>query len=162
MKTISLTNSDRVVTVDDEFYLFLSRFTWCLSPDGRYAVANVAGTFMAMHQLILNSKSESDHIDHDGLHNQLINLHVATISQNMANRKKFSGKYSSKYKGIHFNKRDGVWRARIMCNGVVYNGSAITQSGAARWYDKKALELFGEFASLNFPKVTSIDIKKEA
>ena len=62
---------------------------------------------------------------------------------------------TSKYLGIYANKtnRYKKWTVRIYYNRKQYLlGSVETEEDAARAYDKKALELYGENAKLNFPK----------
>ena len=45
------------------------------------------------------------------------------------------------------------WRVQIQYKGTVhYLGYFDNEEAAARAWDKKAIELFGEFARLNFPK----------
>lgn len=47
---------------------------------------------------------------------------------------------------------NGLYRAQIMGGGKKFNlGGYATQELAARAYDAKARELFGEFARCNFP-----------
>jgi len=51
------------------------------------------------------------------------------------------------------NEHARPWEARISFNTKkIYLGSYKTKEEAARAYDKKAIELFGEFAQLNFPE----------
>ena len=89
-----------------------------------------------------------DHINQDPLDNRRQNLRLATRSQNAANLGPYANNTSG-YKGVDFNR--GKWRARITQDGVRYFlGTFDTAEDAARAYDQKALELFGEFASLNF------------
>ncbi len=89
-----------------------------------------------------------DHIDHDTLDNQRINLRICTRSQNGMNRKKDSG---IKFKGVTFHKRAGKFMAQIYMNGKKYYlGVFETPEEAAMVYDKKARELHGEFALTNF------------
>ena len=91
-----------------------------------------------------------DHINHNGLDNRRPNLRLATRSQNAANLGPYANNTSG-YKGVDFNR--GKWRARIREGGVRYFlGYFETAEDAARAYDTKAHELFGEFASLNFPE----------
>jgi len=94
-----------------------------------------------------------DHINHNGLDNRRENLRIATPSQNHGNIKKQRGVYTSIYKGVCFESRYKLkWLASIKVGGVqMYIGRYPTEEEAARAYDKKAKELFGEFAYLNFP-----------
>jgi hypothetical protein len=51
------------------------------------------------------------------------------------------------------NEHSKPWQARITFNRKTINIYAYkTEEEAARAYDKKAIELFGEFAQLNFPE----------
>jgi hypothetical protein len=57
---------------------------------------------------------------------------------------------TSKYIGVSWHKVMSKWRARIMFKGKDYMlGYFITEEDGARAYNKKALELLGEFAKLN-------------
>lgn len=70
------------------------------------------------------------------------------IKQGKRNENK---KYSSIYIGVCEKK--GRWQASITYKGkTVYIGTFLIEIDAAKAYDKKALELFGENAHLNFPK----------
>ena len=107
-----------------------------------------------MHREILgitDPKINVDHLDGDGLNNQRSNLRVCTDSQNGANRGKQKNNKSG-YKGVHWNKKTKKWAAQIQYHKKVLNlGYYSDIIEAAKAYDKKALELFGEFARLNFP-----------
>lgn len=95
-----------------------------------------------------------DHINGNPLDNRRSNLRIATPHQNAMNRKKIGNQL---YKGV--SKNYNKWVAHIgytdcktkTCKNI-YLGSFNTQEEAARAYDRKAVELFGEFAKLNFPK----------
>lgn len=109
-----------------------------------------------LHRLIMNAK-KGEHVDHingDTLDNRKQNLRICTRSQNQQNRRKQRNPSSSKYKGvqIHKNRRkDGS----LKVYGTIRKDHKIvcklfrTEIEAARWYNKKAVELFGEFAKLN-------------
>lgn len=90
-----------------------------------------------------------DHRNGNGLDNRRDNLRRATMSQNIANQFPRGG--SSKYKGVCRSKRSGGWLAQICVNRKsIYLGRFGTEEEAARAYDVKAKEVWGEFARLNF------------
>ena len=106
-----------------------------------------------MHGFILNKEDSSqiDHWDRNGLNNQKVNLRPCTGQQNSFNRGKRTG-CTSKFKGVHFNKERKKYMLQISVNRrQTYLGLFNSEIEAAKAYDVKALELFGEFAYLNFP-----------
>jgi hypothetical protein len=97
----------------------------------------------------LNNRQDIDHIDHNGLNNQKDNLRICTRKENLRNSRTRSK--ISKYKGIKLNTRTGKYGARIKINGeYLWLGTCESEELAALAYDKKAKEIFGEFACLNF------------
>ena len=59
----------------------------------------------------------------------------------------------SGYRGVSKHKRNGTWVSAICINRkTIYLGSFSTEVEAAKAYDKKALELLGDRAKLNFPE----------
>jgi hypothetical protein len=148
-KEIGLTNGGAVI-VDDWNYDWLNQWEWQRSPQG-YAYRCDRGKTIAMHTLIVGVEKgkDIDHIDLDKLNNQEYNLRSCTRSQNMANRKKIPG--SSKYKGVYRTPKCNRWTARITYQYKgIHLGLFIDEIDAAKAYDKKAKELFGEFARTNF------------
>jgi hypothetical protein len=106
-----------------------------------------------MHRAVLGlsagDRTRVDHKDHDTLDNRRSNLRVSTRSQNSANQLKTRG--TSKYKGVH--KLKDRWKAQIEVDGKKrYLGSFVREEEAARAYDAAAVEAFGEFALINFPR----------
>ena len=58
---------------------------------------------------------------------------------------------SSIYYGVSFNKTANKWTAQIRHNGhKIHLGLYDDEVEAGRAYDRKASELFGVFAKLNF------------
>jgi hypothetical protein len=93
-----------------------------------------------------------DHIDHNGLNNAKNNLRLCTIAQNAFNVVSIKGG-SSRHKGISWEKKRKKWRAAIQYDNKKYAlGYFENEIAAAKAYDKKAAELFGQFACLNFPQ----------
>jgi hypothetical protein len=111
---------------------------------------------LKLHNLIMNNYDDNmiiDHIDHNPLNNMKYNLRHATSQENSFNVSKRNNPTSSKYKGVTYRKDNDTWRARITINAELINlGQFESEEEAAKTYDKKAKELFGEFACLNFPE----------
>lgn len=157
--TIKLTRG-KVTIIDAADYALVSDYKWHAAYDGHNWYAQSQTRFvnkkrrtLSMHRVILGLEVESrlhvDHKDRDGLNNRRSNLRIATPSQNRANARPVPNKTG--YIGVHFG--GGAWRAKIrhMKRGGSF-GRFETPELAARAYDKKAKELFGEFAQLNFPE----------
>jgi len=154
-KLIYLTQG-KVTVVDDDDYEELSKHKWCLSVYGyvvRNIVENGKRTGLRMHRKIMNlcsnDKLEIDHINGDKLDNRKSNLRIVSRNQNMFNR----GVYKSskaKCKGVCFEKLKNKWRSQIQCFGKKeFLGFFESKQEAAIAYNKRATELFGEYARLN-------------
>lgn len=105
-----------------------------------------------LHRVILNAPSDKqvDHKNGDGLDCRRNNLRLATSSNNQHNRARRHSSNSG-FKGVEI-ARSGRAIARICCRYKrMVLGTFNTPEEAARAYDAKAKELFGEFARLNFP-----------
>jgi len=155
-KEIPLTQG-KTALIDDEDYPLVSQYKWYAKNNGNtwYAATCHRGNRnLQIQQLILGGRGY-DHVDGDRLNNTRKNLRKATTQQNSWNRRKMINRDSSKYKGVQIqnNYRYKIsWISRIYANGKQYYlGSFNTEIEAAKAYDAKALELFGDFAWLNFP-----------
>jgi hypothetical protein len=155
---IPLTQGQNAI-VDAEDYERVRRHKWCLSRTGKqlYAQRRYRGKTIRMHQFIMNPPKGMvvDHIDGNGLNNRRCNLRICTPQQNIWNqkRRKEPGA-SSQYIGVHRDKdRSDKWYVKIQCAGAgIYLGPFDSEIEAARARDRKALELFGEYARLNLPE----------
>ena len=95
-----------------------------------------------------------DHIDRNSLNNRRGNLRLCTPSQNILNTRGKKG--TSKYKGVWWNTKKNKWLAMITSKGRHFHlGFFDEEIEAAKAYDRKAVELFGEFAYLNFPEIAT-------
>ena len=128
-------------------------------------------TKIALHRFIMNTPKGMavDHINHNGLDNRKKNLRNCTHAENCRNVRKKPINDSSKFKGVSYAPRSSCnvndlskpWIAQIRLDYKThYIGSFPTPEEAALEYDRKALELHGEFAHLNFPDGPSEEILK--
>lgn len=107
-----------------------------------------------MHREVLGltqgDKIQGDHIDGNTLDNRRQNLRPASHGQNQHNRK-IQRNNTTGYKGVWFIKSRGQYRAVVKYRNKQYQVGYFTDPiQAARAYDAKARELFGEFARTNF------------
>jgi len=151
MKELKIANTDRVALVDDEDYerLLKYRYYYHTSITRIKTVLTYSKSYSLANDVMQNKDLMYDHIDRNPFNNQKCNLRPCNYSLNGGNRSKHK-MTKSKYKGVDFAK--GKWRARIMCNGNRESlGVFDSEEAAAKAYDKRAVEIFGEFAALNFP-----------
>jgi hypothetical protein len=162
------------VKIDNEDFEKVNQYKWypVFSGNNIYAATSLylgGGTKnkktkgLLMHRLIMDTSTglQVDHIDRNGLNNQKTNLRNCTHAQNMANRGKNKNNVASKYKGISYIKycswkdktylRRKPWVAHMTIKGkFIPLGCYSTPEEAAKAYDKKSIELFGDFAWTNF------------
>lgn len=171
MKEIKLTMG-MIALVDDEWFDYLNQWKWQAVRYGskerpkfyakRSWKVNKRQTSVFMHQIIRCDVPEgmmTDHIDKNPFNNLWDNLRAATRSQNSANRTA-NKNGSSKYLGVNIkktNNKNGTistfYVAHIKNQKIRYRlGQYRAEIDAAKAYDKKAFELRGSFASLNFPE----------
>lgn len=152
------TENEILAYVDDSDSDLLSS-DWYLHSHGYITKAltlNGRRNQIYMHRVIMSrvlgrdidSREKVDHIDGNPANNSRSNLRLANNSQNGGNSRARNGEY----KGVSKSWKDGIYRARIKVNfKEIHIGTFDSQEEAARAYDTKARELFGEFARLNFP-----------
>jgi hypothetical protein len=145
-----------VALVDEEDFVRVSEHGWYAARTRHYVYAvrreKVNGVYKttSMHRFILGALPGEyiDHINHDTLDNRRSNLRRCLPSENMFNKVSTVG--VSKYKGVVWDKQRGKWLARI---GKEYKqyclGYFVVEEDAARAYNERAKELFGEFAHPN-------------
>lgn len=159
--------------VDDEDYDILMRYKWnaILGDSTFYASSGIRNPetgirkMVQMHRLIMNQTNPKifvDHKDHVGTNNQKENLRVCSRSENNRNCRSSIGS-SSKYLGVYLKKYKKTLKKTGEVKVYYWWGAGLThlskrinlgifkiEEDAARAYDKKAKELHGEFANLNF------------
>jgi hypothetical protein len=151
VRMIALTDGSYAY-VDAADYEWLNQCTW--HRENEYAVRWEKRKKVAMHRQIVPPPREMvvDHIDGNRANNCRLNLRVCTRSENSRNRRKHGGSRSM-YKGVYYHKKTHKWGAKCYDRAVpICLGLFDTEVEAARAYDRKAVELFGEFARLNFPR----------
>lgn len=143
--------------VDNEDFNWLSKHKWhAIKAHNTFYAARHFGKRpnrkrIWMHREILNvpKGKQTDHINHHGWDNRKVNLRICTRSQNHQNEKPQKGK-TSNYKGVFLQKHNQKWQAQIKINAQpVHLGFFVNERDAAKAYNDKAKELFGEFAHLN-------------
>lgn len=154
---------------------------WKVSPNRKHKEGSKAGTrayngyeviryknkYYKAHRVVwyMFYKEEPKEIDHiNGIRhdNRIENLRAATRSTNSQNQTVQKCKKSSQYKGVSYSnavRMKNKWVAYITLNKKrTYLGSFSSEEEAALAYNKKAIELFGEFAKLNeVPNVKHLD-----
>jgi hypothetical protein len=162
VREIPLTHG-MVALIDDEDYGEVSRYRWhaVQKRGGRtwYAMTNLRRadgkrTTIEMHALILGKDPEGRQVDHrdgNGLNNRRENLRYATMSEQRRNAPaRRNNKTGFKGVTLHY-QATGLYVAQIGTKArrltIGYFSSA---EQAARAYDDKAREWFGEFARTNF------------
>jgi HNH endonuclease len=155
MKTIELTNG-QLAKVDDENYDHLSKFTWRLNKQG-YVVASIRVNYVTInfkmaHEVLGKPPKgkEIHHINRDRLDNQKSNLEILTI---LLHRHKQPLNNITGYRNVTFGTHKTLpFKARVTKGKISYYlGAFSTPEEAARAADKKAVELYGQEATLNFP-----------
>ena len=162
MKEIQLTKGF-VALIDDEDFDRVSKYKWCACVSGSavYALHSFKSDLtgkrfvLSMHRFIMDNPDglEVDHINHNGIDNRKENLRACTGSQNSMNSSIYKNN-TTEYKGTSYNPKNNPsnpYSAHIGYQGkLIHLGYYTTVQQAARAYDRKAKELFGEFAALNY------------
>lgn len=134
-----------VCKVDNDLFDDLKKYNWSFVGSGNYCENKKLGR---LHRYILKCPKDKvvDHINGDVLDNRRINLRICTRIENSYNSKPRIG--SSVYKGVY--KKRNKWQSEIYKDYKRYDlGTHLTEKEAGLAYNKKAKELFGEFAKLN-------------
>ena len=122
-----------------------------------------------MHRFIMNlkpgDKQQIDHKNRNGLDNRKENLRLTTDSLNNMN-KGIQKNNTSGYRGVSLHKKYKKWRSTIQINKrVIHIGYFCNIEEAVLAYNKKALELYGEYAYLNkireIPLLSRFDMRRK-
>lgn len=146
-KLIPLTKG-KFAKVDNEDFERLKDINWCCTINN-YSINRKFGL---MHRFIMDTPQDmdTDHINHDTLDNRKSNLRICNTSDNLGNLS-FRRGFTSIYKGVCWINERKKWKSSVAYNNTNYIlGYFTSEIEAAKAYDKKARELFGEFALTNF------------
>ncbi len=100
-----------------------------------------------LHRVIMSAPQGAmvDHIDGNPLNNRKSNLRLATNAENQRNSKRRKDNTSG-FKGVHLDKRKGLWRAQIKLNGTKrWLGYFGTPEEAHFAYCKASATIHGDF-----------------
>ena len=162
MKKIPLTKGKYAI-VDDEDYPYLSRFKWQTEfsdkAEGYYAFTNIPRYHKKSGQVKLPMvnlliKSEQGlliyHKNKNTTDNRKENLILLAPSVFQQRGRKFKRPTTSKHKGVCYKHKSKRWEAYITKKpNSYYLGGFKSEKEAAKAYNEKALELYGEYAYQN-------------
>ncbi len=144
--------------IDADDWLLIKDYAWQLKSDSKNKYAkttikvNGDKINLKMHRVILGLSDPAihvDHINHNGLDNRRCNIRLCNSNTNSHNTRPRGG--TSIYKGVFYQKRTGSYVSYITVNKKkLHIGCFKNEIEAAKSYDEKAKEFFGEFAYLNF------------
>ena len=118
MKEIQLSRG-LVALVDDNFFEMLNKYKWHAKPSrntfyAETSIKNKDGKYIVtkMHRMIMGFPigMDIDHVDRNGLNNQISNLQIVTERKNCCNR---GIKKTSRFHGVSWHSQRGYWVARI-------------------------------------------------
>lgn len=159
-------NQEKITIIDADDEDLLKEFSSCSYGVRGYAILQRSlntkygkvTQAVSLHRAIgiirklVKPKGSFDHKDRNKLNNKKSNLRAGNWTLNSVNRNKMQKKCSSGFKGASKTKR-GSWEAYLTYKKKkIFLGTYKTDSDAARAYDKKAIQLYGDWAVLNFPK----------
>ena len=124
--------------------------------DGKgYLHVNRCGQFIRLHRLAwfmffgVEPSDKIDHINRICTDNRIANLRDCSQHYNNGNQTS-NRKNTSGIRGVYWNQKIDRWHAQIKVFGKqTYIGSHKNSAVAAAWYNFKAVEVFGAFATLN-------------
>lgn len=145
----------KVAIIDDEDYEIVSKHNWRAYKDKNtyYAITRYEHTppysQISLHRFIMNDPEGMvvDHIDGNGLNNKKENLRIVTRQQNNSHRLNMMSNNTSGYRGVYWKKHPhNRWLSCIRFNSkLIHLGYFDTKEEAARAFNEKARELFGEY-----------------
>lgn len=132
------------------------------------SITQESGNWVYLHHLVLPQKPGYwvEHINGNKADNRSANLRYATPKEIMKKRVYLNGHGPSNnmtgspnkhgFRGVVKQGGRNTWSARCMSKHL---GSFRSKEEAAKAYDKRAFELWGDRAALNFPDERSLEVK---
>ena len=162
MKSLDV-GQGRKAKLDDADYAAAAAFTWhSWEAGGRFWVARNRSLKVAenrgkiyLHLLVLKAKKGALVLfrNRDTLDFRRSNLVIADRQAAAARRNLPRDDFSSEYRGVSWNRTNEKWQVAIKQHDkLLWVGAFDDERQAARAYDERASELYGEFATLNFSK----------
>ena len=151
MKQLNI-NGGFSILIDDEDLELVSQYKWTLN-NKHVRLSSNKGVFLPIHVVIFEKhrivyRGECHHKNGNPLDNRKENLVSCTKSEH---RHMEAGRSWTGYKGV--TAKRNKWQARIYDKGrLIVLGCFNTPEEAALAYDKKATEIFGNHAFINFPR----------
>lgn len=149
------------VRLSSEDEVLARRYHWSVLSNSSkpYIYRRASGRHVLLHREVLSrvgvdlrSKDDVDHVDGDASNNLRTNLRLATRSQNNYNRGATKANRCG-YKGVSFDQRRGLWKARIKIGKKVhFLGRFDNLLEAVLAYDRAAYTGHGDFACGNYPR----------
>jgi hypothetical protein len=149
-QAVLVDRGDATRYADTKLFLMKAGDSRQRSPHWYVARSDWPGPHVRIHREIMGATTGEivDHKSRNTLDNRRENLRKATPSANGANTRPKGG--SSRFKGVHWSKKEGRWIASIMvARKTTRVGRYAIEIEAAQAYDMAALQLFGEYAQTN-------------
>ena len=157
-------SKEGIILVSEKDYDELSKYKWYQNNDG-YAKANIGKIPMLMHRYIMPVTDENqliDHINNDKLDNRRENLRITSSLTNSQNKKIYSTKKTSIYRGVFYLKTIKKFRVETVVNGQKINmGTYLSEIEAAEVFDMYLVYIKKDYSKLNFPEKLNEYLKKE-
>jgi len=151
-----------VALVSKEDYENVNQYSWSQDKGG-YVRGKANGKMIGLSRFIMKPTEREivDHINQIRTDNRRENLRVTVTALNNGNKSKAAGK-SSKYRNIHFNKKENQFRAQISIGGKTTSlGAFKDEIKAAEAVDKYIVHNKLDYIHLNFPEKREAYLKEE-
>lgn len=149
--TIGKTTSGDFFVFDTKFLPIVKLYTWHMDERGCVITKIFRRKTLRLHTLIMGEiqGKQIDHKNNDPSDNRIENLRLVTQQQNSFNNSLRKDNKTG-FKGVCFNRKANKYQAQIVLDGKIYYcGLFLTAREAGKAYNRKAEELFGEYAFLN-------------